>query len=315
MPRVQRSPPSMSNINLAETQSEPDLSKSVLENKAVDDSVNLPPRNKRPRTEVSPVKSDILDMIYTRDANLMKLIENQNCVLNKLVADVAEIKSQNAQIQKTNQDIENSISFINQQYEDMKLRIEILEKERTELRNYTETLENKLRDLQLNARNASIEIRNVPATDKETFTDLVSIVTKIGMTIDRNVSLSDIRDVRRLPAKPGANKPIIVEFVCVQTKHQFLACSKSFNKKKTNEVKLNTSHIGVPGEQRPVFVDEYLPPTMKKLFYYSREFAKQHKYMFCWSSNGNIFLRKELTTKQILIKTEQCLANLLKQSQ
>lgn len=64
------------------------------------------------------------------------------------------------------------------------------------------------------------------------------------------------------------------------------------------------------GDRRPIYVAEYLPPSSRRLFFAAREFAKLKEFKFCWTNNGNVFLRKNEGDKQILIKTEQTLREL-----
>uniref|UniRef100_A0A2H1W117 SFRICE_025839 n=1 Tax=Spodoptera frugiperda TaxID=7108 RepID=A0A2H1W117_SPOFR len=85
---------------------------------------------------------------------------------------------------------------------------------------------------------------------------------------------------------------------------------RDFNKTHPNDDRLNTKCIGLPGDRRPVYVAEYLPATSRKLFYEAREFAKQKGYKFCWTANGNIFLRKTEGVKQVLVKSVETLRNL-----
>lgn len=53
--------------------------------------------------------------------------------------------------------------------------------------------------------------------------DLINVVINVGTAIDMPVLSSDIRDIYRLPGKPGINSPIVINFTSVQTKLRFLA--------------------------------------------------------------------------------------------
>ncbi|CAH2087533.1 unnamed protein product [Euphydryas editha] len=182
MPRVQRSPPTVPCISLAQTQSEPDLMQVPNEAEPEKGTINVIPRCKRPRSELSPGKLHLATFKYELNMNLndmfqkwqeaheknsFKIIENQNTILTKLVSDVNEIKLQNTQIQNLNQEIEKSMIFINEQYEDLKERISKLEKERSFLIDHNKSLENKLKYIQHSSRCASIVIRNVPMKEKK----------------------------------------------------------------------------------------------------------------------------------------------------
>ncbi|CAG9136994.1 unnamed protein product [Plutella xylostella] len=319
---VRRTPPSTPvDDGPHRVNSEPDLY-----NKSTD-HINVLPRKKRIHEDTSPnkdfdtfrreLRADMMSMLRNWQDDQKELLNtmmvSQNAIFQKLASDVAEVKTQNKEIHSTNQEIEKSINFINKEFEDMKKKVENLEKERSELNQYTKNLETKLKDLQLSSRNSSIEVRNIPIKDKEAHSDLVSVISNIGRTIGCNIDTSEIRDIRRLPGKPGTTKPIVAEFVHVHTKQSFIAASKVFNKKLPVPDKLNTETIGLPGNRQPVYVAEYLSASSKRLLYLAREFAKENDYGYCWSSSGNIFLRKNNEGNQIIIRSEGCLRELRNQ--
>lgn len=322
MAGLQRTPPQTTNITLAQTQSEPDISS------AIEISDYVTSRNKRPRHEHSPRgQQDVEDLLANwkrdQDTRITKMLEDQTTFMSKLVTDISEIKAQNTKIQasnaeicKTNAEIERSMSFINQQFEDLKKEVEDLKKERQEQRGYIESLERKILDLQYKSRSSGIEIRNVPQSDGETTAGLIKTVCNIGQLGGISISETEVRDIYRLPGKntkgmaAPTTRPIIAEFTTVQTKHNVLSAIRSYNNKKSKDNKLNTELIGIPGKRQAVYVDEQLSSSSKKLFYLAREFAKKNGYSFCWVSNGNIFLRKQTGDKQLLINSEKCLLDL-----
>jgi hypothetical protein len=156
-----------------------------------------------------------------------------------------------------------------------------------------------------------MEIRNLPALDSENFNNLLMIISNVSKTVGINFNLGDVRDVYRLPGRPGIIRPIVAEFTCVYKRNEFISAVRRYNKEKIVPEKLNTVALGLPGENRPIYVDEYLPPAQKKLFSESRKFAKTHNFS-CWHSNGRILLRTEATGKPIQIKTVKCLDGLVK---
>lgn len=200
--------------------------------------------------------------------------------------------------------------FVTKQYEDIKNQNKILYDDLKRNRVYTESLEKKIKDLQQKSRSSSIEIRNVPICDKETSTDLINILASVGNTVQFPVSSADIRDVYRRSGRPGTTGSIIAEFSTVQRKIGLLSSVRTFNSKQQKDFKLNTSHIGIIGKNQPIYVDEHLPETARALFYQARVFAKQNNYNFCWTSNGNIFMRKHPGDKHILVSSEATLGEI-----
>lgn len=71
-------------------------------------------------------------------------------------------------IQKTTGDIEKSMVFLTDRFEEIVLKVETLEKTVNEKQAQIDYLEDKMEDLQRNARSSSLEIRNVPNSPNET---------------------------------------------------------------------------------------------------------------------------------------------------
>lgn len=310
MPNVKKSSPSKStNVNLTR---EPSHSDSEVTSSP---QRNITARTKRPRMESSPNKQESssnvsLELIMT---TLTTMKTQQEVTFAKIFSEMSDVKEKVHQIQKTNSEIEKSMEYMYKHYEDLKLQILDLEKTRDKNSETINQLERQLQDIKLSSRSSAVEIRNVPNKENETVEEMINIVSQIGKSIDFEVSASEIRDIYRLPAKPGTNKTIVTEFSSVHTKTNYLSAARNFNKSRKLEDKLNTKVVGMCGDKKPIYVDEYLPGSMKKLFLQSRDFAKKNSFKFCWISNGKILLRKSPECKETYtVRTEDCLANILK---
>ncbi|CAG4971729.1 unnamed protein product [Parnassius apollo] len=199
---------------------------------------------------------------------------------SKLITKISDLKQQNSVIQETNLEIRRFMTFASSEYE----------KERSE---YTENLmkiERKVHDLQVKSRTASIEFRNIPMQERETTDDLLSIVSGVCNALHIPIKHDEVRDVYRLPGKPGTNKTIVAEFVTVFDKNNIFSAARNFNKKKPSEEKLNSESIGLSGKRVPIYISEYLPPSSKVLFRKARMYAKDNKYQYCWTTNGQVFI-------------------------
>ncbi|KAJ8732505.1 hypothetical protein PYW07_015104 [Mythimna separata] len=301
MPRTPRTPPKglsatspkNSKACIHDSHSEPDLTSAAAA------------RKRKYSKDHCPVNQidEIHDMLETWKAE-------QDLVLKKLTSDMAALKFQNDQIRVTNQEIEKSMSLINSNYEDMKSKLLRLEEERKEFIDCILGLEQKVKDMQHSSRASSIEIKNIPTPEKESVEDLISIVTNVGTSMNVDIKPDDIRDVYRLPGKAGAPRSIFAEFSTVHMKNDLLLSTRTFNRSRSLDEKLNTETFGLPGKRQPVYIMEYLPPTTRKLFYKAREFAKSNNFLFCWCSNGQVFLRKDKGVKQVRIESELTLNNL-----
>lgn len=322
---MQRTPPAAS-PTLSASRSDSDLTR-ASETK---NDTNITTRNKRQRMDMSPDKSPTLCTFHAGDGDLrndiMRLLtswkEDQDRrlsewksdldnTLSKLLTEVSDLKTECREIKIANAEMEKSMDYINKKHEETISKVLIIEKEKNTNTEIIKSLETQIQDLHFQTRQATIEIRNVPLSENENYAKLKEIVFGMGKLIDINIGPEDIRDIYRLPGKPGLPRPIVTEFACVHTRNELISRIRLFNKERSINEKLNTQTIGLPGDKRPVYIDEHLAPSLKKLMFLTRQFAKKHNFS-CWHSNGRIFLRTEQTGKPIQIVAEKCLTNLQK---
>lgn len=324
-----RTPPKTPNPLLRQSQSvsEPDLSSPPRTLIATDHNITV--RNKRPRTENSPnpvtnelsrtlndFKNEIMEMLASwkadNDERLSLWKAEHDKALKGLLRDMGELKLQCAEIRKNHLDMEKSIKFTSKCYDEIKAGLTAFEKHKKENADRIEQLEKHILDQQLQSRPSTVEFRNIPLKVKETSEDLLNIVSAVGKVINVDVPKDCIRDLYRLPGKSATPRPIVAEFNSVTKRNEFLSNVRGYNKERPVIEKLNTHSMGLVGEKKPIYVDEHLMPSKKKLFYDTRTLAKANKFS-CWISYGKIFLRKnpnDPNEKPIQIRSEKCLLSL-----
>lgn len=279
-------------------------------------------RHKRQRTEGSPEAGlshdhlrkftlEIKEMLSSwredQDRRLSDWKNDQDISLSTLVKEVTELRAQCLKIQTTNSDIEKSMEYMSNCFDGTQLQLSQLQKENQEKDLAILQLQNQINDLQLKTRTATIELRNVPNKDSEKQSDLFSIVANVAKVINTDIQTSDLRDVYRLPGKSNTSRPIVVEFATVTKRNHLLSSIRKYNKDRPIVEKLNTQILGFPGMSEPVYVDEHLAPSTRKLLYETRQVAKANKYS-CWHSNGKIYLRTDQEEKAIVIRSDKQLA-------
>lgn len=228
--------------------------------------------------------------------------------------DLAEITSALKEVIETNRNIESSVAYLTTQNEEYKSRIESLESQAKEDRQYIMYLEDKLEDLQAGSRKTNFELKNVPKKEKETKQDLIDMVVCLSETIDCKISKGDIKDIYRLRSNKTTQKnpSIIVETTSALLKADILKMSKSFNIRQ--KTKLCAKHLGFKtNEDTPVFLSEHLTAKGSRLHYLARDLAKTRGYKFCWTAYGKVYLRKSEQAPIILIKSENQVHSLLSQ--
>ncbi|VVC86431.1 unnamed protein product [Leptidea sinapis] len=221
-----------------QVQSEPDIPSKVSQEY---DSSFVSVRSKRLRTDshsetdrLSELKDEIKNMLCSwkteQNSALASWKNAQDSILKKLVSDLAEVKSQCNTIQKSNQDIERSLEFINKQYEELRLKMITLEKENKANRSSILLLESKIQEMHRMTRSSTVEIRSVPEKNNESKEDLTTTVSDIAKTVNTKLQLVGLHDAYRSTGKPGSMRNIIVDFTRVQDKYDLLASVRNFNK-------------------------------------------------------------------------------------
>lgn len=243
----------------------------------------------------SPTKSEMKLMFND-------LKEDQNTKMKQLLDSIQDVKSQNADLQK-------SMEYMSQKYDDLLKRLDFLEGVRKSDNDYTKVLENKIESLERQLRSTTIEIRNIPMKQPETKQDLLNTVEKVGEVLNVVLQQSDINNVYRINAK-SENKPIIVQLHNTALKEKIINCAKRHNKSQKD--RLTTTLLNIEGPSKQVYISENLTQGAKMLFYKAREFAKVNDYSFCWTAHGRIFLRKREGAPQHRIDKEEDLRQVLK---
>lgn len=303
MQRTMRSPPQKSTTDLLETQSEPDLSADATISDIMD-RVTTRPSNKRFRGDGNCTETDKFEDLKSM---LQSWKKDQDAVLNKIVAEVSELKQQNLNIQKSYVEIEKSIQFFNLNYEEMKSRLESLEvahkenvKRLNDMSNSVNAqavakLEAKIEGMEQQARSCNIEICNLPEKRNE---NLFAIMDSISSTIGLPVSHNDITSIHRVPhAQQNDRKPknIIVKFRTRVMRDNILSACRQ-------KKGLTSDQLGVSGATVNVYFNEHLTLTNKALFREAKKIANEVGYKYVWVRNGTVLVRERDGLSSIAIR-------------
>ncbi|XP_045491111.1 tropomyosin-like [Colias croceus] len=244
------------------------------------------------------LKSEISDLMNSFKSQQDKKLSLIQASVDYLTTNLAELKQ--------------SVEFFSEKYDEIHNKIGVLEQGYKEYRCVTQMLETKIENLEKQLRNTSIEIRNIPMKPQESKNDLVQIAINTGKALKIDIQKSDISDIFRIPSKNSTNKPIIAQLNTTLLKENILYGIKKFNKDNANN-KLNTNHLQIEGQPRPVYISENLTQKMKKIYFLARDFGKQNNYNYCWISKGKVYMRKQEGFPLIKIESEDDLKNLSSQ--
>lgn len=194
--------------------------------------------------------------------------------------------------------INESISFISSQYEDIKrdneaskLKIAELENENVQLNSTVNELSLRLNHIEQQSRQNNIELQCVPEHKNE---NLTQIITQLGKSVGCIINSNDIMNcTRTAKVDRSSTRPrsIVVQLASPRFRDQLLSSVISYNKANPKN-KLNSTHLGLADGGNPVFISEHLSPMNKALHAAARRTAKEKGYKFVWIRNGKIFMRK-----------------------
>lgn len=222
-----------------------------------------------------------------------------------LTQQTQEVTSKLKEIQQTNLNIENTITYLASQNQDFENKISLLEQQSKEDKKHIMLLENKIEEMETGTRKANFVIKNVPKLAGETKEELIGLVMTLSKGIDCSLTKSDIKDIYRVRGKNDIqNTPIVVETGSTLIKNEILQKGKSFNKK--HQSKLCCKHLGFKSqEDNPIFLSEHLTPKASRLYFLARDLIKAGEYKYCWTAYGKVYIKKDDQAQKITVRSEE----------
>lgn len=217
-----------------------------------------------------------------------------------------EFEKTNDFIKDANEETAKLIDSMNKKFEEIDIKLQILEKNYKQQINYVSSLEEKIEDMQRRIQLSSLELRGLPYQKNE---NLREAFEKLCQTTGICINVDSICNIYRLPSKTE-EKPIIVEFPSLYLRDKFISSFKTYNKDK-GENMLSAASLGFSESKSLIFISEFLTRKNKRLFYLARKLATDLKYKYCWTKLGRVYLRKGSTDPYILVKSENQLNNLM----
>ena len=208
-------------------------------------------------------------------------------------------------------EVKNSQEFISTQYDQLKVEYSQLlitnEKKETEIKNLKSTAielssqgekeATKLDDLEQYGCRQKLEIVGIPVQKDENTNAIVQEVAKL---LKVTITASDISKLHRLQTKNELKPPpIIVRFVSRDIRNKLFS-------NRRNARNADFSNFSVNGVES--IINKNSTYHKKQLFWKSKQKAKETGFKFCWTLNGNVFVRKSEDDKPILIKNVHDLA-------
>lgn len=258
--------------------------------------------------EISQLLDDKLSISSTYMTSLREVLKEE---LRVMVA--SEVQKA---IQSLKDEFTTTTDFIVDEQSDIKRKlcakdsvIASLESELLRTQSDCAKVTSRLSQIEKLSRDLNIEIQEVPESKSE---NLFSMLKNLCSSLEVPIADSDIRSCRRVAKMDSASRRprnVLATFNTPRLRDSIISATLRFNKSHSKE-KLNTSHLGLAGESKRVYVTEHLAPETKQLHAAARKFAKDKNFKFVWVRYGRVYLRKDENTKGIHLKNLDSLNNL-----
>lgn len=209
-------------------------------------------------------------------------------------------------------DMDKSLNFLSDKFDEFKKDLEQLHKDRKEdlkerramlstLKDQQETidmLKNEIEYLLIRDKANCAEVKGIPFSEAED-TDAICrvIANKVGCKLEK----TDLVETFRIKSKIPNLQLIKIKFKDELRRNEFVsACKKA---------RLKLSDINKGGQEQ-FYVNEELPWMIRKMFTKALAFKRNQGYKFCWVQKGRIFLRREADSQAIQIRNAEDLEKL-----
>lgn len=217
-----------------------------------------------------------------------------------------DIRSDIREMKADIKSFKDSMNFMNLEFEDVKAKFVTVLKENAELKkengNLSEKIsqmenrligyQDRLTEAEQYSRNTNLEIKGVVKHDHEVLPDLVK---KLGESIGEPIARSDIAICHRVPTQDATKTNIILQFVNRSKRDAVLD--------KAKKKRIKNSDLGLDTDA-PVFVNEHLCPSLKRVL--GKAIARKHQcnWKYIWVRNGKIFARQAERAPLVQITNE-----------
>lgn len=269
------------------------------------------------RSEIARDTSQIND-------NLTTILKEDLAEINRTSQ---ELKAEISDLRKENIEIKNYVRGLDSKYDELREDINVLQKsaqfssdqqeldrktveslskdmkavqcfkhEIEEVKKQNAELKYIINDNEQRERLLNLEIMGIPEFKDEKLSEFITqIASKGGVVLE----IGDIIHVNRVSPRSkvqGRPRVIIAKMRTRLLKDNIVAG--------TRKCHLTTKALNIPGDSRPIYVNEHLTVFNKLLLKKCKEQAKNKQYQYVWSKNGKIFIRKNDTAPALLISKE-----------
>lgn len=265
-------------------------------------ALSSPPTSSTPAT-LTP--DDVKHIIRSEFADMLSIMKN---TLSEFTNELKSIKGDIS-------DMKESMDFMNHKFESVLKEVgitsesvKILKSENESMKNTINRLNERVNQMEQQSRASNIEIQCIPERKNE---NIIAMIKQLGIVIGYQVTNEKIMHCTRTAKINKSNerpRSIVVQFNTPYIRDSFLAAAFKYNKSHRDD-KLNSGHLGIQGDKKPIYVMEHLSPTNKSLHAAARAKAKEIGYKYVWVRNGRVFMRKDDASEYKHVRDSASLEN------
>lgn len=233
----------------------------------------------------SPVSSPVIDKDIPHAQFLAEINESLDKKLSPLLSLVREIK-----------DIRGELATVKSSIGVMDGRVNGIQED-------LEMIKTRLEDDEQWNRMNNLEVKGIPQSNTE---NLLEIICSLGKLIHYPLTKNVINFVTRVPSRDSSNtKPIIVCFLNRYVKDDFIAAYRVASK----TTPIIPISLGLQGNHK-IYVNDHLTIQNKTLLNKTKKLAAEKGIQYVWVRNCKIYMRREVTSPVILVKSEKDFAKI-----
>lgn len=310
---LRRTPPSSAKLHVSNTiqsaHSDPELNSQSTETEYSVNNINFSRRTHRRLDDDDTYELSNSDNLLKEISKLFAASDQKhNKKFEQLNSTLVALQAQTSKI-------DEAITFFSSKYDELLERQVSSERANSALKQQVFDLESKIEDLERQSRASTIEIKNLPQSERENKESLITTICKIGTVIEQPIELGDIRNIFRTNSHAASPSPgtVYVEFSSVIQKENVLKSTRVYNKLHKDS-KLSSASIQQPGPSRPLYISESLTINGRHVFYLARKLLKEGRIEGCWTNHGRIFIKKTAASNAQCVSAEPELNKIMSSS-
>lgn len=234
------------------------------------------------------------------------------------------VKHELSSMQSQMSTIENTLSYMSNQYDDLlktlkstTAEVKKLKDENTILRNTID--ENSVRIKRLEEDNArqqqwsrlqNIEVIGIPENkDEDTTQIVVKLADKIGIKLEGNDVEFAHRVQSRKSSSLASSRTIIARLRHRHTKDTLIAAARKHRNLKPSDIGLS-AHNTLDSRNTNIYINEHLTHSNRALLKLCKNKAKETMYKYVWTKNCRIYVRRDEKSPPIPIITDTDLSKI-----